>query len=131
MAADVDDQHLPGLLGRQTRSQFLHLNPRHHAILLVLAVLHDAVNRIHHESDDYHSFHRLPGRVKAAQESRQKIARKISNQKISQANRARAPAKSRRRNCQKRIFMLPASGAAMVLTPGINFAITSVILPRL
>src|ERR1035438_6937915 len=33
VAADVDDQHAPGISRSQTRGQFLHLNPRHHSIL--------------------------------------------------------------------------------------------------
>ena len=44
---------------------------------------------------------------------------------------ADTPMRSSLRNCPKRIFMLPARGGAIVLTPGMNFAIRSVVLPRL
>src|SRR5208282_6876667 len=84
VAADVNDLHPVGIFGGQSTCQYLDLNPRHDAVGLVLAVLHEAIDTISQKRHYDHNFHGQPGRVKASQGSGQKITGNISYRQVGQ-----------------------------------------------
>src|SRR5271156_4014155 len=86
VAAHVDDLHAAGFLGGgQARGELLDLDPRHDAIFLVLGELHDAIDRVHDQSEDHDRFHGAARDVESFQYRGQEVAGKISHGKVCHA----------------------------------------------